>query len=273
MAEQNIQSPPSTVTTTFVNGVAVENPAPVVVHSGDGPTPGAPQQPKLAVSQVANTSVGFANDNLSHVCDFVSEMQKNIKLKEFIKSQAKNIRKAIRAILKALGLSDTTGETSWLANTLNSIAREVQYINKQILQPILDFEKYVIAYVTKLREIVTWILSLPAKFLAILQDCLARILKLIGSVFSDIGAGLSEGFSEGPSDYNEIIKEAKNLANEAGTTIKMTVAAAAGAVNIAGSATIGLLIPTSQAELDAANATIAAYESPSKPSSQEKSAI
>jgi hypothetical protein len=272
MAEQNTQSLPSSVSVTFVNGVAVENPAPKVVHSGDGPTPGAPQQPGLALSQVANTSVGFANDNLSHVCDFVSEMQKNIELKKFIKSQAQNIRKAIRAILRALGLTDATGETSWLANTLKSIQTEINYVNKQILQPILDFEKYVLAYITKLRNIISWILSLPAKFLALLQDCLARVIKLIGSIFTDIGAGLSEGFSEGPSDYNEIIKEAKALASAASDTVKASVAIVGGAANIAVAGTVGLLIPTNQAELDAANATIAAYEAPAIPSSQNRSA-
>jgi hypothetical protein len=272
MAEENIQDPPSSVSVTFVNGVAVENPAPSVVHSGDAPTPGAPQQPKLAVSQVANTSVGFANDNLAHVCDFVSEMQKNIQLKEFIKSQAQNIRKAIRAILRQLGLTDATGEASWLANTLKSIQTEINYVNKQILQPIINFERYVVSYITKLRAIITWILSLPAKFLALLQDCLARVIKLIGSVFTDIGAGLSEGFSEGPSDYDEIIKEAKALASAASDTVKASVAIVGGAANIAVAGTVGLLTPTNQAELDAANATIAAYEAPATPSSQNRSA-
>jgi hypothetical protein len=106
-----------------------------------------------------------------------------------------------------------------------------------------------------------------------LQDCLARLIKLIGSVFSDIGSGLSEGFTGGPSDYDEIIREAKDLANAASNTVSLTVAAAAGAVNIAGASTIGLLIPTNQAELDAANATIAAYESSNTKPTQNKSTV
>ncbi len=271
MAE-NTQLPPSTVTMTFIGGVSVESPVAVPLYVNDGPVPGNPDIPAGARSITANTAIGFANDNLSHVCDFVTDIQKNIQFKRYAKAVAKQIRDAIRAVLKLLGISDATGEVSWLANTLKTIAREIKRINKEILQPILDFEKYVIAYIAKLREIITWILSLPAKFLAILQDCLARLLKLIGSVFSDIGAGLSEGFSEGPSNYDEIIKEAKDLASAASNTVRLTVAAAAGAVNIAGAATIGLLIPTNQAELDAANATIAAYEAPSRAPSQNNSA-
>ena len=271
MAE-NTQLPPLTVTTTFVNGVAVENPAPKPLYVNDGPVPGSPQIPAGARSITANTAVGFANDNLAHVCDFVTNIQKNIEFKRYAKAVAKQIRDAIREVLRLLGISDKTGETSWLANTLKTIAREIKRINKEILQPILDFEKYVVAYIAKLRAIITWILSLPAKFLALLQDCLARLVKLIGSVFSDIGAGLSEEFSEGPSDYDEIIREAKDLANAASNTVSLTVAATAGAVNIAGAATIGLLIPTNQAELDAANATIAAYEAPAKPTQNKSTA-
>jgi hypothetical protein len=272
MADE-IQKPPSTVSVTFVDGTAVESPAPAPVHSGDGASKGNPQQPGIARSQVANTSVGYANDHLSHVCDFVSEMQKNINLKKYTKAIAKQIRDAIRAVLKALGLTDATGEASWLANSLKAIAREVNYINKQILQPILDFQKYVVAYIAKLRAIIAWILSLPAKFLAMLQDCLARLIKLIGAIFTDIGAGLSDGFSEGDGNYDEIIKEAKALATAAGNTVKLTAAAAVGAVNIVGASTVGLLVPASQAELDAANATIAAYEAPAKPAAQNKSAV
>jgi hypothetical protein len=104
-----------------------------------------------------------------------------------------------------------------------------------------------------------------------LQDCLARVIKLIGSVFTDIGAGLSEGFSEGPSDYDQIIKEAKALASSASDTVKASVAIVGGAANIAVAGTVGLLIPTNQSELDAANAAIKAYESPAIPSSQNKS--
>jgi hypothetical protein len=270
MADE-IQKPPSTVSVTFVGNIAVESPAPKVVNSGDANSPGNPQQPGLARSQVANTSVGVANDNLSHVCDFISEMQKNINLKKYTKALAKQIRDAIRYVMRALGLTDATGEASWLANTLKSFAREVNRINKEILQPILEFEKYVVAYIAKLRSIIAWILSLPAKFLAMLQDCLARLIKLIGAIFKDIGAGLSDGFSEGDGNYDEIIKEAKALAKAAGDTVKLSVAAAAGAVNIATASTVGLLVPTNQAELDAANATIAAYETPTKPSAQNKS--
>jgi hypothetical protein len=45
----------------------------------------------------------------------------------------------------------------------------------------------------------------------------------------------------------------------------------ASTIAVVGSATAGLLIPASQAELDAANATIAAYETPVNPPIQNTS--
>jgi hypothetical protein len=257
-----IQLPPFTVTTTFIGGTTVESPAPAPTQVNDGPTKGNPQVPAGARSITKNTMVGFSNDNLSHVCNFVDDMQKNINLKKYTKAIAEQIRKAIRAVMRLLGLGDATGQTSWLLNTLKSIKREVDYINKQILQPILDFQKYVVAYITKLREILQWIQSLPAKFLAMLQDCLSRIIKQIGSVFKDIGAGLSDGISDADDkSLDELIKESKELAKTVKTTVDTSVKIVAGGLTIAGNASAGLLVPTSEAELKAADDIIKNYES------------
>jgi hypothetical protein len=91
---------------------------------------------------------------------------------------------------------------------------------------------------------------------------LAKILKLISSVFKDIGAGLSEGFSE-PNDkvLDDIIKESKELAKSVKTTVDSSVKIVSGTVAIAGNLSAGLAIPTSEAELKAADAIIAKYES------------
>ena len=50
------------------------------VNVNDGPTTGNPTTPALSRSVVEGTSIEASNKNLAHVCDFVSEMQKNIQL-------------------------------------------------------------------------------------------------------------------------------------------------------------------------------------------------
>jgi hypothetical protein len=219
---------------------------------------GKPNTPRLSQGVITGTGVEDSNKKVEHVCDFISEMQKNINLKKYTKAIANKIREAIRAIMRLLGFSDATGQYSWLIDKLKSFAREAKRIQKEIIQPIIDFEKYVLAYITKLRAMIAYILSLPARLLALLQDCLQKFLKLIANIFSDIGAGFSEGLSD--SSFQEVIDAAKEAAGAAVDTVKAASTAAAGVAIIATSATAGLLIPANAAELEQANATIAAFE-------------
>jgi hypothetical protein len=106
---------------------------------------------------------------------------------------------------------------------------------------------------------VAWILELPARFLALLKDCLARLLKLIGSVFSDFFTELTGGGTS--SEITELVSAAKEVATEAYKTVSLTTAAVIGAAAIPVAATAGLLVPVSQTELDAANKTIINYTS------------
>lgn len=189
-------------------------------NSGDGSTAGKPTTPNMARSQVANTSVDFANNNLSHVCDFSAELVKDNALKSFLNAQANTIREAIRNVMRLLGLSDGTGQFQWIKDSLISIQRGLDYLNKNVLQPIIEFEKIVIGYIAKIKSIITYILSLPAKLLALLQDCLNNLYKLVANVFSDIsGGGNSNPFSE-------VIDTAKSTAQTLKTTVAMSLQAA-----------------------------------------------
>jgi hypothetical protein len=208
-----------------------------------------------ARSVVTGTSRGNNNKKLTHVCSFIDDMRKNIYLKKFIKSTAQSIREGIRAVLRALGLSDTSGTFAWIASKLKEAARWLKTVQK-FLKDVINFEKYVLAYITKIRAIIAWITSLPARFLRLLAQCLAKFLKLVKNVLSDFFKELTAGEDSGISDA---IKAAKTLANETVNTIKLASTAAAGAVVIAGAATTGLLVPASAAELKAANKTIANY--------------
>ena len=189
-------------------------------HSGNGSTVGKPTTSSIVRSQVANTSVDFANSNLSHVCDFSAELVKDNALKSFLNAQANTIREAIRNVMRLLGLSDGTGQFQWIKDSLISIQRRLDYLNENVLQPIIEFEKIVIGYIAKIKSIITYILSLPAKLLALLQDCLNNLYKLVANVFSDIsGGGNSNPFSE-------VIDTAKSTAQTLKTTVAMSLQAA-----------------------------------------------
>ena len=245
-----------------VNGLAKENAPPVCVRTGDAPQPGTPSNtPGTCYGRVDGTIIYETNKKRAHVCDFISEMQKNISLKKYTKAIGRFIREAIQKIMKLLGLSDRTGKFSYIINKLKAFAAELRRINKEIIQPIIDFEKYVLAYITKLRALIQWILSLPAALLKLLADCLARLLKLIKSIFSDIISEATKDLGDGKDGFSDLIAAAKDAAKATGETISKVTEAAVLAVQIPVAATAGILVPVSQSELDAANTTIQKYTS------------
>ena len=197
--------------------------APVNLLAGDRGT----TFPSISGGLVANTWISFTNSDLTHVCDFSMDIQKNTELRQFIIAQNQNIKDAKRAVMLALGYSDVTGTYQWLVDDLKAVTRALKYIQKTVIQPILDFEKLVIKYIQKLEQIIAYILTLPARILKILKDCLANLYKSIANVLSDT-------FNTGPSGLSEVIAATKEVATTLQQTIQQTVTAAGTAVAIAG---------------------------------------
>jgi phage-related protein len=128
--------------------------------------------------------------------------------------------------MKALGFSDSTGVFQWLKDSLLSIQRGLKYIQENVIQPILDFEEIAIGYIGKIKKIINYILGLPAKILALLQDCLSNLYEAIANVFSDIAGG-------GDSNpFKDVIDTAKSTAKTLSQTVSMAAVAAGQAVAI-----------------------------------------
>jgi hypothetical protein len=220
---------PSTAT---VDANGKELNAPKVLNSNDSPVSGGPTTPAVARGLTANTSISKANDDLVHVCDFTIELQKNMALKQFLQSQANSVREAIRAVKKFLGLSDATGQYSWVTEKLQKIKQELKYIEEKILKPINKFKEIAVEYIAKLQEIIAWILSLPAKLIKFLQTCITNLLNSIKTVFSDaISAGV--GVDGDNDELMSTIKEVQNTAKEATTTVATITASATAVVAVA----------------------------------------
>jgi len=168
---------------SFVNGVETNPPAPK--NSGDGQSAGAPTTPSTSRGILSNTTIDQMNNALAHACDFAQDIKKSIGLKKFIKSIAQAIRKAIRAIKRFLGLSDNSGLISTIIQKLSAIAKEVRNFVKEYVVPVQDFLKDVVGFVQWAIATIQWILSLPAKFIQLLSDCLKKVMAAIASVFQD----------------------------------------------------------------------------------------
>jgi hypothetical protein len=164
--------------------------------------------------------------------------------------------------MQFLGFSDASGSFSSIINALKKLAKELKYIKTEYIDPIIEFEKYVLAVLVKIRAIIQWILSLPAKLLALLAACLLKLLKSLVQMFVDAwkeaGAELGQSADAGKS-FEELSGAIKDAATAAGELLTATSTAAGLAVGIAVSATVGLVAPVTESEVTAANKTITNY--------------
>ena len=216
--------------------------------AGNNRTSGQPTIPGLARSQMVNTNIDKSNNSLSHNCGISKELIKNNALKEFVNSQAQNIRDAVNAIIKALGF-DPTGTTSNTVSLLKQITAMIKYYTKKILKPIQDFQKYVIEYTNYIKSTIAWILSLPAKLLALFQDCLSRLYQLLSGIFSDVLGGNAGGLGD-------TIKDAQELAQ---TTISSAVAITSAVTSLPTSLAAAISVPPSAESVAAAGEAITGY--------------
>jgi phage-related protein len=228
--------------------------------AGNNRISGQPTIPGLARSQMTNTNIDKSNNSLSHNCGISQELIKNLGLKEFINSQAQTVRDAVNAVIKALGF-DPTGQASSLISILKDITAEIKYFTKKILKPIQDFQKYVIKYTQYLNATIAWILSLPAKLLALFKDCLSRLYQLLSGIFSDVFGGNSGGLKD-------TLDAAKEVAQ---TTINSATAITSAVVNLPTNIAAAISAPPSAESVAAAGEAITGYFD-SLPSAEEANA-
>ena len=236
-----------------------KNNPPKPLLKNDGRVAGTPTTPGIARGLVDGTLIAATNKRIEHACDFILNMNKDIALKKFIKAVAKWIREGIRNILRFLGLTDPTGQYATLIGKLKKIAEEIRYFKKEYIDPIIEFEKYVLAVLVKIRAIIQWILSLPARLLALLQTCLSNLIKYLAQIFFD---ALAEAAAETPlGEVMDVIDAVKDVIDASVEVVAATATAVALAGGIVASATAGLVVPVSATDLRNADATIAEWNS------------
>lgn len=141
--------------------------------------------PRLARGVLQGTLIGDLNNQLEYSCDFILESKKNLKLRKFISAISSAIKRGIVAISDALGL-EPTGSLSGVIAFIRNTTTYLKYIKDNFIDPIIEFQKYVLVYIQQLKDMIDFINNLPAKLKALLQTCLRQVLALLGSVFTSI---------------------------------------------------------------------------------------
>jgi hypothetical protein len=176
--------------------------------------------PSISKGIVDGTMIAKLNNDLVHVCDFAMEMKKNGALKRFLIAQFAEIQKGIRAVLRYLGVSDVSGTFSSTATWLKGLANEILDFKRRVLDPILEFEKEVIGFVTWAYAMIAYIKSLPARLYALLESCLLKILNAVASILTD-------AFATVPNPFTEVAQAVKEVTAAVAVTAKEVVVIAA----------------------------------------------
>jgi hypothetical protein len=170
--------------------------------------------PRLARGVLTGTLVYDLNNQLDHSCDFVLESRKNLKLREFIAAIASSIKAGIVALSTALGL-EPTGTLARAIAFLRKMTSYLKYIKKNFIDPIIEFQKYVLMYIAEIKRLIEFINNLPAKIKALLQNCLKQLLRLLNSIFTDI---VTEALGTDDDGIGAAISSAQQLAAQATET-------------------------------------------------------
>lgn len=173
-----------------------------------------PVLPALARGIITNTGIEVSNANRQHVCDVAIYVRHSMAAARIGTGQiAQAIRKAIQAVMKALG---STPGGSALAEQIKTFARMIKRA-AEMLEEINDFIAVFVEYVKKINALIQYLLSLPEKLLAMFKRCLSEAyaelaegVRLIVSDFS--GAGdTGSSFSEVSSAASDAISATKEL--------------------------------------------------------------
>ena len=199
----------------FLNKVETNGP-----QRPDGVEKSTTTTPSISKGIVKGTLIDKLNNDLVHVCDFAMEMKKNGALKRFLIAQFEEIQKGIRAVLRFLGISDPSGSLSSTANWLKGLATEILDFKRRVLDPILEFEKEVIGFVSWAYGMIAYIKSLPARLYALLQGCLLKILNAVTNILSD-------AFATIPNPFTEVAQAVQEVAAAVAVTAKEVVVIAA----------------------------------------------
>ena len=220
---------------------------------------GAPSLPYTSLEDVKllqQTTIHKANQNREHVCDIIGLMERNAALQRLQFSEfVTKIRDGIKALLKALGLTPS-GETVYWIEQAKILARELSNIAKSISE-LADLATVIVDFAKKVRAMIDYINSLPAKLYNLLKQCLSELVASLTSGLSDLfSLGGTTDFSEAIAAFNDV-KTAAGEIYTAGLKVVAAPVAIVQALTTLGSST----------DIEAAGVTLNTYLSSVNPTS------
>lgn len=204
---------------------------------------GVQTTPQLARGYLAGSAIEASNRNLAHVCDFkfifdfsfslgdlllpsvaFAQAIKNAKLaaaakvRSFLSLMVGKLRKVIDAIIAVLGL-DPSGKISIAISLAKDVVRKINRIIKQIAQVIEDILVWVFV-AQQVKQLLDWILSLPAEIKQLLQDCVKNFTNSIKQVADSIASIPDQVVNETSSAFKAVADDLTKTSVDTLKTLK-----------------------------------------------------
>jgi len=194
---------------------------------------GQPSLSSTGRGVIEGSVIDKSNNNRVHVCDISADMKRaaswvRLKFSELMKI----IRESIRALLATLGITPD-GVSARFKELAQNVVRSLQKVQK-FLKEVNDALFVLQDFIKQVNEMIKYILSLPAKILAMLNDCLARLYRSLAIGFGELFKD-AEGVSLG-TDATQVFEEVRNTFAAAVQTTSIAVQTASAAAETAATA-------------------------------------
>lgn len=229
-------------------GVKEKNP-PKAPYTGDTPQPGNPTQPQIISGNIKNTSIAASNNNRAHACDTTLFVQRNVSLAAIFEPTIRTIREIIKKILAALGI--TPGSNA-IVEQIKTIKRYVDDITKFLKKIQKALDAFVVI-VRKINALINYILSLPARLLALFANCLQELYAELRAQFTDVVKAATGTKDDGAS----ALKEAQALLKSTQTLVATATATATQITSLPASTLSAITNPSGTTLTDAQAANLA----------------
>lgn len=218
-------------------------------NADENPSQYSPTNTPILVSgngATAQTAIKKSNMSLSHACDSSSYVGKSIaevgaKAGQLMRA----VRDAVKAALAALGIN---AAASAITNQLKKIALYIQSVTK-FIKEITQYVAKLIAYLNAIKQLISYLQSLPARLLQYFADCIKLLQRQLAASFTTALGDVTGGVSDIQGAVRDVTSNLSQLNQN------VTAFAATAGTGLAGAAQIPTNNPTAQAE-----ATTALYE-------------
>ena len=233
--------------------VTSANTDPKPATTGDTPQSGGPSNiPIHASGNAANadTSLRKSNQSVSHVCNLPASVNQalfnaGVAGRQIILA----IRNGIKALLKFLGI---TPSSNGLASELKKLAQDISDATKWVKDMTAQITGLIV-YVNAIKQLISYILSLPGQLMSYFSDCLKQAYAQLQAGYLSVVSDTTDSTDTSASD--SVISAAQQVITNTQQLIASSVALAASPVALAAAALTPGQTPTSNTQAQQAATT------------------